>query len=104
MYNRQQRRQMEKRLGLFKAQEVMTGEKKNEIRQRRLATGKQIHLQQVQTREQYEEEFATKQYQSRVDYWLSTGVDQEVATAKVDEEYRVENEKFEKKLTKKIPS
>ena len=104
MYNRQQRRQMEKNLGLFKAQEKMTDEKKNEIRQRRLATGKQIHLQQIQSREQYKEEFEAKQYQNRVDYWLSTGLDQEAATARVDEEYRIENEKFEKKLLKKIPA
>lgn len=104
MYNRQQRRQMEKNLGLFKAQEIMTGEKKNEIRQRRLATGKQIHLQQIQAREQYEEEFAAKQYQKRIDFWVNSGLDQDAAQAVVDEEYRLENEKFEKKLTKKIPA
>jgi len=101
MYNRQQRRQMEKNLGLLKAQERMSDKQLTEIKERRRATGKQIYLQTVQSREQYLQEFETKQYSQRVDFWLKQGLDQEQATAQVDEEYRIENEKFDKNYEKK---
>ena len=101
MYNRQQRRQMEKNLGLLKAQERMSDKQLTEIKERRRATGKQIYLQTVQSREQYLQEFETKQYSQRVDFWLKQGHDQEQATAQVDEEYRIENEKFDKNYEKK---
>jgi len=79
----------------------MSDKQLTEMRERRRATGKQIHLQTVQTREQYLQEFEAKQYSSRVDFWLKQGLDQEQATAQVDEEYRIDNEKFDKRYQKK---
>jgi hypothetical protein len=92
---------MEKNLGLLKAQEKMSDKQLEEMKERRRATGKQIHLQAVQSREQYLQEFESKQYASRVEFWLKQGLDQEQATAQVDEEYRIDNEKFDKKYQKK---
>lgn len=48
MYNRKQRREMEKQLGLFKEFKKMSESQKAEIRSRKNATGQQIHLQNVQ--------------------------------------------------------
>lgn len=48
MYNRKQRREMEKQLGLFKEFKKMSESQKAEIRGRKLATGQQIHLQNIQ--------------------------------------------------------
>ena len=48
MYNRKQRREMEKNLGLFKELHKMTESQKAEVRARKQATGVQIHLKNVQ--------------------------------------------------------
>jgi|688.fasta_scaffold895967_2 hypothetical protein len=48
MYNRKQRREMEKQLGLFKELKKMSESQKTEIRNRKNATGQQIHLQNIQ--------------------------------------------------------
>lgn len=101
MYNRQERRNLEKKLGLFKAQDKMSDKQLADIKERRVATGKQIHLQTIQSREQYLQEFEAAQYTKRVAFWVKNGLSEELATAKVDEEYRIENEKFEKAYQKK---
>jgi hypothetical protein len=101
MYNRKQRREMEKRLGLLKEFANMPESKKAEVRERRAATGKQIHLQNVQAREQYEQEWEAQQYQKRIAFWESAGMTNEEATAKTEEEYRIDNEKWEKKAMRK---
>ena len=93
---------MEKKLGLLKEFAKLPEHKKEEIRQRRAMTGKQIHLQNVQAREQYEQEWETQQYQKRVLFWEGVGMSSEEAAAKTDEEYRLENEKWEKKAARKM--
>jgi len=102
MYNRKQRRDMEKKLGLFKQFALLPKDKQEEIRERRAATGKQIHLQNQQSREQYEQEYETKKYQQRIDFWKNAGLGDEEAVSKTDEEYRIDNERWEKKRARKM--
>lgn len=103
MYNRKQRREIEKKTGLMKEYQNMSEAKKAEVRQRRMAVGKQIHLQNVQAREQYEQEQEALRYQKRIEYIQELyGITGEEATVKVDEEYRIENEKWEKKMARKM--
>lgn len=101
MYNRKQRREMEKKLGLMKEYAKMSDAQKAEVRKRRMETGKQIHLQNVQAREQYEQEQETKRYQQRIAFYQSLGKTDEEATAAVDAEYERDNQKFEKKMLRK---
>jgi hypothetical protein len=100
--NRRQRRDLEKRLRLLKQFSKLSDAKKAEVRKRKLETGKQIHLQNTQSCEQYKQEYETKQYQNRIAYWQRHGLELQEATIKTDEEYRSENEKFETRLNKKI--
>jgi len=60
MYNRKQRTEMEKQLGLFKEINKMSESQKAEIRARKKATGHQIHLKNVQ-------EFENQKVQSEAD-------------------------------------
>ena len=102
MYNRKQRREIEKKTGLLKEYQNMSDEKKAEVRRRRMAVGKQIHLQNVQAREQYELEQESLRYAKRIENIQNLlGTTSEEATARVDEEYRKENEKREKKAARK---
>ena len=103
MYNRKQRREIEKKTGLMKEYQNMSESKKAEVRQRRMAVGKQIHLQNVQAREQYEQEREALRYANKIQHVQELlNITAEEATARVDEEYRLENEKWEKKMTRKM--
>jgi hypothetical protein len=101
MYNRQQRRQMEKSMGLMKSYAQMSETQKAEVRKRRAETGKQIHLQNQQAREQYEMEFETEQHQKRINMWVKLGLSPEEATTKADEEYERDMQKWEKRRARK---
>lgn len=103
MYNRKQRREIEKKTGLMKEYQNMSDAKKAEVRQRRMAVGKQIHLQNVQAREQYEQEQEALRYANRIQHVQELlNITAEEATARVDEEYRKENEKWEKRMARKM--
>jgi len=103
MYNRKQRREIEKKTGLMKEYQNMSDTKKAEVRQRRRAVGKQIHLQNVQAREQYEQEQEALRYAKRIEFFQNhLNITAEEATARVDEEYRKDNEKWEKKMARKM--
>ena len=101
MYNRRQRRETERQLGLLKAYKNMSEKQKAEVRKRRAETGKQIHLQNQQAREQYEMEFESLQYQKRIDMWQKLGLNAEEAKVKVDEEYARDEERWKKKNARK---
>jgi hypothetical protein len=96
MYNRKQRRDMERQLGLFKSFKKMPKSQQEEIRKRRAETGKQIHLQNQQAREQYEMEFENEQYQKRISFWERMGLTRDDATKKTDEEYAADEVKWAK--------
>jgi hypothetical protein len=93
---------MEKQLGLRKQFANMSASEKAEMRKRRMESGKQIHLQNVQAREQYEQAFEAEVYQKRITSFQETGMTIEEATAHVDELYALENAKWEKRHMKKI--
>lgn len=103
MYNRKQRRDIERKTGLMKEYANMPEAKKAEVRSRRMAVGKHIHLQNVQAREQYEQEQETQKYSKRIEFIQELyKISAEEATVKVDEEYRIENEKWEKRTQRKM--
>jgi hypothetical protein len=103
MYNRKQRREIERKTGLMKEYANMPADKQAEVRTRRMAVGKQIHLQNVQAREQYEQEQEALRYAKRIEFVQEIyKISAEEAAVKVDEEYRIENEKWEKRMQRKM--
>lgn len=103
MYNRRQRRELEKKSGLLKMYQNMSEADKAELRKRRAASGKQIHLQNVQAREQYEIEQETLRYTKMIERFQSEGMNDEEATAAADAVLKVEQDRWEKKNAKRIP-
>jgi hypothetical protein len=103
MYNRRQRRELEKKAGLLKIYQNMSEADKAELRKRRAASGKQIHLQNVQAREQYEMEQETLRYTKMIERFQSEGMNDEEATAAADAILKAEQDRWEKKHTKRVP-
>ena len=102
MYNRKQRRELEKKTGLLKMYQNMSETDKAELRKRRAASGKQIHLQNVQAREQYEIEQETLRYTKSIERFQSEGMNDEEATAAADALLKIAQDRWEKKTAKKI--
>jgi hypothetical protein len=102
MYNRRQRRELEKKSGLLKIYQNMSEADKAELRKRRAASGKQIHLQNVQAREQYEIEQETLRYTKMFERFQLEGMNDEDATAAADALLKAEQDRWEKKSTKRI--
>lgn len=104
MYNRKQRRELEKKVGLMKTYQKMSDKDKAEVRKRRMASGKEIHLQNVQAREQYEQAFEAELYQKKITSFQETGMTNEEATAHVDQLYALENARWEKRQLRRSGS
>ena len=104
MYNRKQRRELEKKAGLLKIYQNMSETDKADLRKRRAASGKQIHLQNVQAREQYEIEQETLRYTKMIERFQSEGMTDEEATAAADAQLKIEQDRLDKKNTKRILS
>ena len=103
MYNRKQRRELEKTAGLQKIYQSMSEADKAELRKRRAASGRQIHLQNVQAREQYEIEQETLRYTKMIERFQSEGMNDVDATAAADALLKIQQDRWEKKHTKRIP-
>ena len=73
MYNRKQRREMEKQLGLFKQFNQMTEAQKAEIRARKQASGHQIHLKNIQELENQKVQTEADNYAKVVQSLMDTG-------------------------------
>ena len=101
MYNRKQRRELEKKVGLLKTYQNMSEKDKAELRKRRAASGKQIQLQNQQAREQYEIEFETLRYQKMLVRFQDEGMSDEDATKAADALLKQEQDKAEKRHLKK---
>lgn len=104
MYNRKQRRELEKKAGLLKIYQNMSEADKADLRKRRAASGKQIHLQNVQAREQYEIEQETLRYTKMIERFQTEGMTDEEATAAADALLKLEQDRLDKKNTKRILS
>lgn len=102
MYNRKQRRELEKKTGLQKIYQNMSDANKAELRKRRAASGKEIHLQNVQAREQYEIEQETLRYTKMVERFQSEGMSDDEATAAADSQLKLEQKRWEKKTQKRM--
>lgn len=96
MYNRKQRRELEKSSGLLKEYQKMSHEDKAKIRERRRLAGQQIHLQNVQEAEnaarEREAESEAKLFQSLTE----NGMSEEQAKGILERNQKVRAERAER--------
>jgi hypothetical protein len=95
-YNHKQRRDLEKTLGLLKKYKSMSFEEQEEVRQRKLAAGKQIHLNNVQENENRAVQTESDAYANAVQSWMKEGMTYEEADAMARKNVEVREKRLEK--------
>lgn len=96
MYNRKQRRDIEKASGLLKEYQGMNAEQKSEIRLRRKMVGDQIHLQFLQEQENLRLEAAAECEAKMIQNYIADGKTEEEAKRIIENNHLVAQRRFEK--------
>ena len=99
-YNRRQRREIEKNLGLHKEYQKMTDTEKAEVRKKKRQVGEQIHLQNVQEIENRRLQEEANNYAKQVQSWIDGGKTPEQAEEIVKSNYAMK-EKRERELAER---
>jgi hypothetical protein len=87
MYNRQQRRKIEKELGILKDYSKKTEKEKAEIRRVRIAKGNQLHTKNTQELEEKQAERESLRFQERITTLRKAKYSIEDATKIAEAEY-----------------
>jgi len=87
MYNRQQRRKIEKELGILKDYSKKSEKEKAEIRRTRIAKGNQLHTKNTQELEEKQAERETLRFQERIATLTRAKYSIEEATKIAEAEY-----------------
>ena len=95
-YNHKQRRELEKNLGLLKKYKNMSFEQQEDIRQRKIAAGKQIHLNNVQEAENRGAQAEADAYAANVQMWMNSGMTYEEADAMAKKNSELKERRLEK--------
>ena len=96
MYNRKHRRDMEKKLGLYAQYQQMSHDKKGEVRRKRIATGKQIHLNNMQAVEEQREKNRSEKFAQILQDLIASGMDEKPAEALLVRNIELEEQREEK--------
>ena len=96
MYNRKQRRDMEKKLGLYTQYQQMSETKKAEVRKKRIAAGKQIHLNNMQTVEDQRENNRSERFAKALQNLIASGMEESVAESLLIKNIELEEQREEK--------
>lgn len=100
MYNRKQRRKIEKELGLLKQFKKMSPAEKKEIQKRKREMGREIHLRNQQERYNSQENFAAETSAKILQNLIESGKSQEVAE-KMVAKMQLEKEEREARIAQK---
>jgi len=100
MYNRQQRRKIEKNLGLTKEYSKKSEKEKSEIRHERIEKGKQIHAKNTQEIRDRQAEADALRFQQRINSLLKLNYTIEEATKIAEIEYEEEMQETLRKKTR----
>jgi len=95
-YNHKHRRELEKKLGLLKKYQNLSFEQQEEIRQRKIAAGKQIHLNNVQETENRNVQAEADAYAANVQNWMNSGMSYEEADAMAKKNSELREKRLEK--------
>ena len=96
MYNRRKRREMEKNLGLYAQYLQMGAAQKAEVRKKRIATGKQIHLNTMQTLEEKRDNDRSERFAKALQNLISSGMEESAAEALLIRNIELEEQREEK--------
>lgn len=89
MYNHRQRREMEKKLGLYKEYAKMSESEKAEVRRRKREAGEEIHLRNLQDWENQRVQAEAEKYAKQVQGWVESGKPLEEAEAIAKKNYEL---------------
>jgi hypothetical protein len=96
MNNHKERRELEKKLGLLKKFKNMSFEQQEDIRQRKIAAGKQIHLNNVQELENRNVQVEADAYAANLQMWMKSGMTYEEADAMAKKNGEIKERRLEK--------
>ena len=96
MYNRQERRKMEKDLGLFREMKNASPAKKAEYAKRKQEAGHQIHLKNVEDSTNLMMESANERIAKQIQGLIDGGMSEADANAFIERNIAVENARAEK--------
>jgi hypothetical protein len=97
MYNRKQRRELEKASGLFEQYQKASSKEKSEIRERRRLAGHQIHLHNVQEAENASRERAAELEAQQLRSMIEKGTSEEEAKRILANNQEVRRKREERK-------
>jgi hypothetical protein len=100
MYNRKQRRDMEKRVGLYRQYSQMSETQKAEVRRKRIMAGKQIHLNNVQKVEEALDNARSERFAKALQNLIASGIEESAAEAMLVRNIELEEERAEKLLAR----
>ena len=100
MYNRRQRREMEKKMGLLDTFSKLTPKEKAEISRRKAEAGKQIHLKNIQELENQRIQQEAESYAKQLQSWIASGKTAEEAEAILVRNNEIQAAKAAKKAAK----
>ena len=89
MYNHRQRREMEKKLGLYKEYSKMGEKEKAEVRRRKREAGEEIHLRNLQEWENQRIQAKSEAYAKQMQSWIDGGKTPEEAEAIMKRNYEL---------------
>lgn len=96
MYNRRERRKMEKDLGLFKEMKNMPTAQKNEFRKRKQEAGKQIFLKNVEDSTNRLTEVASERIAKQIQGLIESGMSEADANKFIENNIAREDARAEK--------
>ena len=100
MYNRKQRRLIEKELGLFKKMKTATPEQKKEIQKRKREMGRQIHIRNTQEAQHALETARAENSAKLIQSLIEKGKTPEEAE-KIAQAHQLKHEEREARIAKK---
>ena len=101
MYNRKQRRKIEKELGLLKEFKKLSPEGKKEVQKRKRDAGIQIHLKNVQERNHNLEMASAEREAKMIQSLIESGKSEEEVMRMIENNRRVQEKKNLKLAAKK---
>ncbi len=101
MYNRKQRREIEKNMGLLSTFSKLSQKQKFEISHRKIEAGKQIHLKNIQELENQRINQEADAYAKQLQRWMESGKTQEEAEAILTSSRQIQEARAAKKAARK---
>jgi len=98
--SRKSRRDLEKRIGLFKEYRKMNDKQKAEVRKRKQATGRELHLRNVQEYENRVIQQDSERYARMLQNMIASGMSEDQADTILSKNIEIEEKRAAKKAAR----